>query len=790
MFTNYLKIAFRNLSKSKVYVFINVLGLGLSLACAIVAYLSYDLNTHFDTFHEKASQVFRINSIRKIQGDEQKWGLTPLPLAEALAKDLPTIKNICRFGNMHGAIRYENKVFNESIRFSEPSFLEMFTFPLEYGDKNALKDKNKVILSNETAYRYFAKENPIGKEVSIVFENGEKAAFIVGAVAQNVPENSSLVFDVLLNYENYYTYQKKDRSDWSVFANLTFVQLSKPEQIKQVIEQANKYIPLQNGAALDSWKMDSFYAEPLLNMAQKAPSVRNALTKAAMPAGAMLTFFSLALLIFLASCFNYTNTTIVFSNKRLKEISVRKVLGGKRSQLVVQFMGEHLIICVLALVLSLGIAELLSSAWNQMGFLSKISIQAAENKRFIFFLFGLLLFTCIVAGSYPALYITSFQPVDILKGTFKFKSTSWFARTLLVFQFSISLITMVASFAFIQNAYFLKNVNLGYTKEDLISIEVSNPQNFRVLKNALANQPNITHISGGYSHLGGSAFARKVKDQQTEMEAVGFAVEDNYLVTTGLQLKEGRDFIPNSASDRKESVIVNETLVKEFQWDRALGKQIQIDTLTFSVIGVVKDFASKSLFAPIAPHVIMITPEDKYRYTVIKAENGKAAQVYAEVEKIWNELFPDLPFSASYQADVLYEEMKINGYIRQIFTFLGFIALFLASNGLFAMTSLSMMQKMKEIAVRKVFGASLKSLIKVTNQDLVVMLIIAIIIGISLAYFGVKALISMIYSQHITSFTPAIWIASILLCLVAISTVAYRVYKAIRANPTEVLKIE
>jgi ABC-type antimicrobial peptide transport system permease subunit len=790
MFTNYLKIALRNILRNKVYVTINIIGLGIGLACAIVAYLTYDLNRNFDSFHLNREKIFRINSIRQIQGDNQKWGMTPLPLASYLQKDLAMVEKICRWTNNDISMRYKDKVFNQEASFTDATFLEMFTFPIKYGDRNTLKDKNKVILSEETSYKFFGQDSPIGKDISIVFENGEKGEFVVGAVVSAIPINSSLQFDILLNYENHLSIQKFDENNWSLFANITFVQVRQKIDIDAIIKHSKSYLPMQNAVALDSWKIDNFYAESLTTMPHTTDKVRNHLLNAAMPMAATLAFFVLALLIFLAACFNYTNTTIAFSNKRLKEISVRKVLGGQRIQLIFQFMSEHLIICTLAMIIGLFIVELLIPAYNSMGFFMRLETNYLDNLNFSFFILGLLFLTGIIVGSYPALYISSFQPIYIFKGSFHFKNTSWVGRTLFVFQFSISLITMVVGIAFTQNASYIQTIDLGYNKEDIIGVSVGNAQNYHLLKTALANKTGIIQLSGGYSHLGHAAFARKVQDGQNNIEAIGIAVDDNYLSVMGLHLKEGRDFIPNSASDSKQSVIVNETLVKELQLTNPIGKKLQIDTISLNIIGVVKDFRAKALFAEIVPNVIMITPKDKYRYLIIKTEKNKIDEVYASTEQTWKELFPDLPFVGFYQNDVLNSEVRVSNNIRKIFTFLSLVALFLACNGLFANASLHIIQKLKEIAVRKVFGASSWQLLYIINHQFAIMLFIAIGLGAVLALWGVKILMNIIYSAHIQSFTNSILLSILVSLLVAAGTIVYHIYKAIIINPTEILKNE
>ncbi|MFQ5632989.1 MAG: ABC transporter permease, partial [bacterium] len=367
MFKNYLKIAIRNLLSNKLYTFVNVFGIAVAMALCIVAYLNQSYNYMFDNFHQNADKIFRVKTVRLINGQEQKFGVVPRPLAPALAADFSGVEKSVRLTRSSAVVRIGENIFNETIMHADPFFFEMFDFPMKYGAHDGLRDKGKIILSEQMAQKYFGDENPVGKQIAVQYEDGKPRAFFVGAVAKKIPDHSSVHFDALAALDILADAGIDRPNNWADWSNAVFIQVADPAQLPTIAARMDGYIAAHNAVAPD-WQIARFYFDPLRNLALNAwtENLRGDILKRAMHPAGMITPSIIAALLLLMACFNYINTAIAFSGKRLKEIGMRKVIGGTRGRLIVQFMGENFLLCALALILALGLAEIFVPVHDNM----------------------------------------------------------------------------------------------------------------------------------------------------------------------------------------------------------------------------------------------------------------------------------------------------------------------------------------------------------------------------------------------------------------------------------------
>jgi putative ABC transport system permease protein len=591
MLKNFIKITYRSLMKNKLFVTINVLGLGVALACTIVAYLSWDFNNSFDVEQANADEIYRVDFVRITNGRPIKNGSCPNPLAATIKGSITGIDQVVRYVPTGGNFKIGEELFRIGVSAVDANFLDVFTFPLVSGNKSALEDKGKIIISSQIKDKYFPDIDPVGQLVTYI--NGTKRLeFIVGGVFENMPLNSSFAGeDAFVNYQNLFDIVTWDENDWAQF-NTTFVTVSNPSAIPQIEKDLQQYVEIQNRAKED-FKVNEYFLEPFVGMAVRAETEEmwNHWLRRGMPTAAVIAPIVMAVLLLLLACFNFTNTSIAIASGRLKEIGIRKVMGSQRKQIIAQFLTENMVLALLALGAGLLIAEFLVPAYNEMWPFLEINLNYLENIRFLGFLLALLLFTGFIAGSYPAFYISSFKPTAILRGTLNYGKTSIFTRVLLTFQFAISLVAIISGFLFSQNAEYQKNYYIGFDSSSVISARVEDEDGFNAYKQELKDNPKIITVAGSTHSFSNSWYTDPIKYKDEELDVLLLNIGEDYLTTTGATVLEGRNFIKDSQSDVENSVIINEELVKLFGWEKPIGERIVLsDTIELFVVGVVKYF--------------------------------------------------------------------------------------------------------------------------------------------------------------------------------------------------------
>ncbi|MCK5281414.1 MAG: ABC transporter permease, partial [Cyclobacteriaceae bacterium] len=398
MLKNYLKITFRSLSKNKLFAFINVFGLGVALACCIVAYLNWDYNVKFDTYHQNADKIYRVNFTRITNGQPIKVGTSPLPLGHTIRESISQIDKVIRYYPADGNFKIGDELFNTWVAAVDPEFFEVFTVELLSGDKSMLNDKRTIFISTEIREKHFPdNENPVGEIITYI--NGEKRIeFQVGGVYLKPPQNTSFFSQAYVHYVNAIDIQGWDENNWAIFNN-TFVTVKNPEDVPKIEDQLQAYVEIQNRAKED-FKVDRYYLDPFEGMAIRAEreDVWNHWFNDSLPTSAAIAPGIMAILILLIACFNFTNTSIAIANRRIKEIGIRKVMGSSKNQLIAQFLGENILLTLFALFVGLLIAAFLVPAYSAMWPFLDIKLSLTENLEFLGFLIAWLLFTGIVAG--------------------------------------------------------------------------------------------------------------------------------------------------------------------------------------------------------------------------------------------------------------------------------------------------------------------------------------------------------------------------------------------------------
>jgi putative ABC transport system permease protein len=790
MIKNYLLITVRSMMKNKLFIFINVFGLAIGIACCIVAYFNWEYDAKFDSNHINADKIYRVSSIREFDGTTTLFGSVPSPLGEIVRQNIPDAEKVARLNWSWSNFKVEDNLFPGGLAYADPEVFDVFTFDFINGNPAGLKDRLKVYISDQIALKLFNSTDVVGKQITQVMGTTTKE-LEVGGVFRKPPANSCLHWDAYLNYENYYDEAKEEKPDDWKPRNTLFLMVSDPSRLSAISSQLQPYKE-NNNKVRDDFQIKEFVLDPLVGMGQR-DSANNTWcqTKESSPPAAVVAPILMALLVLLIGCFNMTNTAIAISSRRLKEIGIRKVMGSLRSQLIVQFLGETFFICAIAFVLGLFLGEVLIGAWNALWEHMKLTSHYIDNPDFLIFIVSVLFITALLSGGYPAFYISHFEPVGILKGKLKFGGTNLFTRILLALQYSISLLAIIFAIAFYGNSIYQRDFDIGFNPNQVIIAYVENQNEFETYRNALLRNKDIQVIAGSQHSIFSAGYNDPIKFESKQLEVDIIEVGDHYLEALDLKLTAGRDFQKDSETDQKESIIVSEKLAKSFGWTDPIGKQVTwMDTAQFYVIGVVKDVYTNGLWRENDPLMIRYTSPEKYSHVIVNMPLDKVKDVNTFMETEWKKIFPNRLYNGRIINEEMVQANTVNNNIVKMFTFLGIVALLLSATGLFTLVSLNIIRKMKEIGVRKVLGASIGNITRIINTEFVVILLIASIVGSVLSYFAVDMLMASIWKYYQSTTIATLVFSVATMVIISAIAIGYKVFSAASMNPVKTLRTE
>jgi len=793
MIKNYFQIALRSLVKNKVFIIINVLGMGIAIACCIVGYLALEYDSDFDAVHKNGEHIYRVSAVRKFENKLTRFGYSAFPLGEIVEKTFADVNGSSRYFRSYANFKKGDDLFASNLFYVDPDFFGMFTFDFISGSPSNLKDKTSVFISEDMAVRLFrSPAEALDKTITQVYGTELKEIKIAG-VFREPPMNSSFYKNegqAFMNFENVKDEYKVLKTDGWREESTLFVQINDPQRVQIVHQQLQQYKE-NNNKVRNDFQVNEFVLDPFLSMAHddRAEDVR-AETWAAPPLSAIVGSAIMAVLILLIACFNLTNTAIAISSRRLKEIGIRKVMGSRRTQLIIQFIGETTFICFLSLLMGICLADILVEGWNLMT-ANNIRITPHYTPAFLLFMISVLLFTGILAGSYPAFYISKFNPVNILKGKLQFGGTNYFTRTLLGLQFAISLISIVSAIGFLQNANYQRGYDLGFDIRGTIIAHVNNQSEFTTYRNALLENPEILSIAGARSGIFSPRAHEPVKYESLQAEVDIIDVGDNYLKTMGLKLTAGMDFIKDSETDQKESIIITQKMATLFGWDQPLGKEVTWkDSVKLIVVGVVKDVYSQGLWREMDPIMIRYVSPDKYSQILVSTKSGNVVSVHAFMNKQWSQVFPNRLYNGYMLSSDLRQVDQLNMSIVYGYAFLGVIAMLLSVTGLFSLVSLSIVKRMKEIGVRKILGASVFNITTVINMEFIIILVVASLLGSWAGLTWSTVIMGSIWKYYQGANMITVILASSLLFIICLVTIGFKVFAVATMNPVKTLKDE
>jgi putative ABC transport system permease protein len=789
MLSNYLKIALRNLWRNRAFSFINILGLALGLACSLLIFLWVQDERHVDAFHDNGARLYTIYERQYYDGKVEAGYYTPGVLADEIKKVIPEIVASSGFAwENQATFALGDKVSKLKGNHASADFFRMFSYSLLEGNaQTALKDPSSIAISRKMAEIFFGStREAVGK--TLRYEN--KKDLMVSAVFEDVPRTSSYKFDYLINWEGFLD-ENSWAKEWGNNGPRTHIMLrqdARPDQVRSKIKRLlDKYNKEQSASFRIELGMQPFGDMYLYSNFKNGE-----------PDGGRIEYVRLfsivAVFILLIACINFMNLATARSVKRAKEVGVRKVVGAVRPLLIGQFMGEALLLTFFAVLLSLVLLVGLMPAFN---FLTGKEIPLPlSDATFWLSLLGLMLVTGLVSGSYPALFLSSLNPIRILKGTLKLGSgASWFRQGLVVFQFSLSIILIVGTIVVSQQVDYAQQKNLGYDRENLIYIPLEGdlPKKYALFKEEVSKMPGIqlvtrmtqtpTDLSNG---TGGVEW--NGKDPNTTIMFTQAAVGYDFVKTLNLKVVQGRDLSKDFATD-SAGYLLNESALKKMHLKDPIGQPLTFWEKKGTIVGVLKDFHVNSLHQPIPPLVIRLGETENWGSALVRTEPGKTKEALASLEKICKELNPHFPFSY-YFSDEEYQKLyKSEQVVGQLSNCFAFLAIFISCLGLLGLATFTAEQRTREIGIRKVLGASVSGIVALLSRDFLKLVLLANLIAWPLAWWAVSR-----WLEGFSYRTPIGWwifaISGVMALFIALMTVSFQAIKAAMLNPIKSLRTE
>jgi putative ABC transport system permease protein len=788
MLKNYFKLALRNLIKHKLYSLINILGLAVGIACCIMILLYVQEELSYDKFHENADRIGRIFTMEFNNGAWKKDAGTPDLLGPALAKEYPEISDCVRFFHPSWidkwAVSVNGRCFYEKeLYFADGSIFKVFTFPLIKGDpETALKEPNSAVLSEEAAERYFGREDPVGKILTI---DGRVEAKITG-IARKVPPNSHFRFDLMVSFGS--NPEKWALNNWRTKNFYTYLLFSKTADMNGFGNKLAAFVKKTFGDVKD----EKLAIQPLTEIHLHSKDFNYEMADNNSDAVYIYVFSAVAVFVLLIGCINFINLTTARSAVRAREVGLRKVIGANRTKLITQFLGESLAFSFLAVIVAFSLMEVFLPWVNHLTGKNLSLLQ----RQVVLPLAGLAVLVGLLAGSYPAFFLSAFRPVKVLKGSLSAGTKgALFRKVLVVAQFSISIILMVGTLIISNQLHFCLKKNLGFVKENIVVLPIYDRQAMfrsQSFKNELKTDTQIVSIAGSEAVPGGNVGMRGTYPEGNSWgPRNSLFVGYDFFKTYGIEIKEGRDFSPEFPSDADDAYIINEAAARDFGWDSSLGKKLiwrGDQNGQGNVIGVVRDFHYRSLHQKIEPLIIQLQP-DMCSYLSIRMKTDDIMKTMSLIRKKWEEVNPSSPFEYFFfdqNYDRLYRSEKRTA---TLFSYFGFLALFISSLGLLGLISYAAEQRAKEIAVRKVLGASLSKIMRIISQEFVFLVLIANAIAWPVAYYVMTRWLQS-FAYRISMGIGTFVLAAALAFLVALLTVSFQAVKAALANPVDSLRYE
>lgn len=792
MLKNYLVIAFRNIKKYRAYSWINIIGLAVGMACCILTLLYVQNELSYDKYHENANRIYRL--AMRSPGNTYGRGIegiakVPGPWGPAALQDLPEIERSVRFMFFNQTLvsRGEKRFYENNGFYADSTVFDIFSFNLFKGNpKTALKAPFSLILTQDMARKYFGSEDPIGQ--FLLFDNTTK--FQVTGVLENVPQNSHFTFSFLVSLSSdtstlptdwvrnqYYTYLllKKSYQDDAVAKKFPSV------LAKNIGEEAANYIP---------------FLQPLLKIHLHSNLFREIESNSDFVY--IIIFSTVAIFILITACINFINLATASSANRALEVGIRKVVGASQQGLIRQFIGESFVLSLIALLIAIILVYFFLPSFNSL--LDKqFDLISFVNPMIILGLLGICLFVGIVSGCYPAFVVSAFAPSDVLKGKFKITSHSSLRKTLVVFQFVVSIILIISTGHVYKQLEYIRNKKLGFNQEHLVIVPIQDEsmrQNHESFKRELLQHPSVLDVSTSANMPGGSDYGIPIVPEgipEGETSDVRQLIVDHaFLATYQMKLLEGRDFSKDYLTDASSAYLINEAAAKQLGWDNPIGKTIAIPGIgrnPGSVIGIVENFHFRSMHQRISPLILYIQPPNWYSRFSIRIHSENLPETLDYIKLKWTEFDPVNPFSYTFFDSQFAQLHQAEEKTKEMIGYFSVVAVIIGCLGLFGLVSFATQKRTKEIGIRKVHGASVSSILKLLSKEFILVISFALFLAVPISYFILDTWLNN-FAYRININVEIFLFTGGLIFLITLITVSYQTIKAATANPIKSIRHE
>lgn len=802
MFKNYLKITFRNLNRQKGYAFINIAGLSAGIACALLIILVVEYEFKYESHHENAARIYRINIEHTQLERTFRSTYSPVPLAPAMGEEIPEVTHFARIAELRQIpVAHENqKFYEDGVRFVDPGILEMFTFPLVAGDKaTALKDANSVVITEDIATKYFGNDDPLGK--TLVFLNS--MSLKVTGVMKNHPDYTNIRPDFLVPIEKIRAIAGDNFfQNWLSQQLASYVMLAEgylAADVEAKIQHAfNRHVRADDGRVLT---LDQLKRMHLFSDTEPTGNINS-----------LYILLAVVGLVLLAACINFMNLATARSARRAKEVGLRKVVGAARRQLIRQFIGESLIYTAVSMAIALFLVHAFLPVLNNL------TGQAAEfgdifQTHILAGIVGIYLLVGFMSGSYPALFLSAVQPTKIMRGTYETgRHGVMFRKILVVAQSAISIILIISTLIFGRQLNFLLNKTLGFKKDGIVIIRNDRStfqQDLQPLKSELLSDPRILGVTGSLMLPSSIGMYNTVTWEgataNQEIAIMHNRVDYDFLDTYEIELVAGRKFSPEfpgdtsassdeSGPENSRSIIINEEAVRQFGWDNPIGKKvIQVfgaERYYFNVIGVIKGFHFSSLRQSIRPLKLFLSTNNN-RYVSVKIHMEDVSETLKFIEEAWTRIFPDAPFDYFFLDRVFEQRYQSEASLKRLFEYFSGLAVFIGCLGLLGLASYAAERRSKEIGIRKVLGASSPQIMMLLSKEFTQWVVLANVFAWPVAYLAMQSWLGgYAYRISLNAQLGFFILAGAMALAIALITVAFQAVKAALSDPIKTLKYE
>ncbi|UEG55158.1 ABC transporter permease [Mucilaginibacter daejeonensis] len=807
MLKNYIKIAWRNLWKGRIFNFMNVTGLSVAVACCTLIFLTVYYEFSYDSFHENIDNIYQVyNRSNRPTGVEVSTAC-PIPLAPAIKADYPFIKYTTRSGNSSAEVRYGGKTIEQDVHFVDPDFFKMFSFSFLKGNEaGALSGLNSVVLTQTSAKAIFGTEDVQNKTITLNM-NGQEMPFVVSGVIKDIPDNSSITFHMAVRFEHFTSY-KADMDNWNNRSHFLFLQFKDGYDPSKFSQQLKPFVNRYYAESINNLKKDG--AKPDVNgnlfSLAVAPFSNNhfATQMGGVEGSEVSKIYPISLMvigcfILVIACINFINLSVARGFTRAREVGVRKTLGAGKLQLLAQFWTETIMVCLTSTLIGLLLAALLMKPFKAI-FRSHIELKMMVEPKQLLGILIIFMVVTAVAGFYPALMMIRYKTVAVLKGTITAGKPGKLRNTLLVVQFALSTLLIICTIITWQQITYLNNKPLGYNKTEVLSIPVTKGQvgtdALHVMRNVLRANNEVVAVSGAYMNMGrgndGSSmssilgFEYQGHEVRTNIQRIDY----DYLKTLDIKLLEGREFDPERATD-SSAVIINESMARQLGGNKLIGTQLPMldGRPKAEIVGIMKDYNFRSLHEEIAPLSLTMDKDYTINYIFVKVRPGNLVHSYDEIKRTWKKEYPNAEFLASWLNENTERQYLNEKRLSGIFVSGAVLAIVISCIGLLAISIMIVIQRTKEIGIRKVLGANVAGIVLMLSQDFIKLVLLAAVMAFPVAWYLMDHwLQGFAYRIHIQWW---VFVAATLLAMIlAVITVSFQSIKAALANPVKSLRSE